>query len=204
MNFPTSCRLWRWPVESPKSVLRTDFAGVRPIFRPVPLRAHADGWSEERQCGFFAALYATGTVMAAAHAVGMARASAYWRREQPGAESFAHAWKHVLTAPGSGKIGTWRPDFRSLTLPMFYSLTWTGCVQPVIYRGKMVAIRRRHADSRFSACCGGLARGPTPTGRMPSHDPGKVSQNPPVCGSYPDRISPKRGGQSVSAPCARP
>lgn len=118
-----------------------------PYFRPVPLRARTDGWSEERQCGFLAALYATGSVAAAARSVGMTRASAYWLRARPGAESFAHAWDHVLTPPGSGKISAWRPDYRTLTLPVLDSWVQTGVVQPVIHRGAIVAIRRRHDDS---------------------------------------------------------
>lgn len=118
-----------------------------PFFRPVPLRARADGWSEARQCGFLAQLYVTGSVAAAARAVGMTRASAYWLRNRPGAESFAHAWDHVLSPPGSGRFRGWRPDYRTLTLPTLYEWLETGFVQPVIYRGRMCAIRRRPDDS---------------------------------------------------------
>lgn len=61
-------------------------------FRPVPLRGRRDGWSEVRQCAFLAQLYVTGSVSAAARAVGISRASAYRLRERAGAESFAFAW----------------------------------------------------------------------------------------------------------------
>ena len=44
-------------------------------FRPVPLRSRRDGWSAERQCAFLTQLYLTGSVTAAARAVGMSRAS---------------------------------------------------------------------------------------------------------------------------------
>ena len=118
-----------------------------PFFRPVTVRARADGWSEERQCGFLAQLYVTGSVVAAARSVGMTRASAYWLRAHAGAESFAHAWDHVLTPPGSGRLRAWRPDYRTLTLPTLNAWVETGFVQPVIYRGLMCAIRRRHDDS---------------------------------------------------------
>ncbi len=118
-----------------------------PFFRPVPLRARADGWSEARQCGFLAQLYVTGSVAAAARAVEMTRASAYWLRNRPGAESFAHAWDHVLSSPGSGRFRAWRPDYRSLTLATLNEWLETGLVQPMIYRGRMCGIRRKPDDS---------------------------------------------------------
>jgi hypothetical protein len=118
-----------------------------PWFRPVPLRARADGWSEARQCGFLAALYLTGSVAAAARSVGMTRASAYWLRNRAGAESFADAWDHVLSRPGSGRFRAWRPDYRTLTLSTLSQWVDTGFVQPLIYRGRMFAIRRKPDDS---------------------------------------------------------
>lgn len=118
-----------------------------PFFRPVPLRARADGWSEARQCGFLAQLYLTGSVAAAARAVGMTRASAYWLRKRAGAGSFAHTWDHVLSPPGSGRFRAWRPDYRTLTLPTLNEWVETGFVQPLIYRGRMFAIRRKPDNS---------------------------------------------------------
>ncbi len=118
-----------------------------PFFRPVPLRARADGWSEARQCGFLAQLYVTGSVAAAARSVGMTRASAYWLRSRAGAESFAHAWDHILLPPGSGRFRAWRPDYRTLTLATLNQWLETGFVQPVIYRGRMCGIRRKPDDS---------------------------------------------------------
>lgn len=117
-----------------------------PFFRPVPLRARTDGWSERRQCGFLTALYVTGSVAGAARAVGMTRASAYWLRNRAGAESFAHAWDHVLSPPGSGRFRAWRPDCRTLTLATLYQWVETGFVQPVIYRGRLCGIRRKPDD----------------------------------------------------------
>ena len=116
-------------------------------FRPVPLRARADGWSEARQCEFLAQLYVTGSVAAAAGAVGMARASAYRLRDRKGAESFAAMWDRVLTPPGSGHFATSKPDFRKVTLPTLFSWLETGFVQPVIYRGRMCGVRRKPDDS---------------------------------------------------------
>lgn len=118
-----------------------------PFFRPVPLRSRSDGWSEARQCGFLAQLYVTGSVAAAAHSVGMSRASAYRLRGRAGAESFARAWGHVLSPPGSGRFRQWRPDYRKVTLPTLERWLEYGLVQPVIYRGRMCAVRRKPDDS---------------------------------------------------------
>lgn len=67
-----------------------------PPFLPVPLRARADGWTPERQARFIGMLAQTGSVAAAARAVGMSRESAHRLRTKPGAESFAHAWEAVV------------------------------------------------------------------------------------------------------------
>lgn len=118
-----------------------------PFFRPVPLRARCDGWSEARQCGFLVQLYVTGTVTAAARGVGMTRASAYRLRAREGAESFAAAWDRVLLPPGSGRCAAPGEDFRKVTNA---TLAWrleTGLVQPVVYRGRMVGMRRKPDNS---------------------------------------------------------
>lgn len=116
-------------------------------FRPVLLRARADGWSEARQCEFLSALYVTGSVAAAARAVGMTRASAYRLRDRRGAESFAAMWDRVLTPPGCRHVATPKPDFRKVTLVTLFSWLEIGFVQPVIYRGRMCAVRRKPDDS---------------------------------------------------------
>lgn len=118
-----------------------------PLFRPVLLRARADGWTDERQCEFLAQLYVTGSVTAAARFVGMTRASAYRLRARNGAESFAHAWDHVLTPPGSGRFAAWQPDYRKVTLQTLNHWTQAGFLQPVMHRGRMCAIRRKVDNS---------------------------------------------------------
>lgn len=117
------------------------------FFRPVPLRARADGWSEARQCGFLAALYVTGSVAAAARSVGMSRESAFRLRARQGAKSFARAWDRVLAPPGSGHVPRAAEDFRKVTLFELNRRLATDLVQPVIYRGRMTAIRRKPDDS---------------------------------------------------------
>ncbi len=116
-------------------------------FRPVPLRARDDGWSEVRQCAFLVQLYLTGSVGAAVRHAGMSRASAYRLRERPGAESFARAWDRVLLPPGSGHSGGGREDFRKVTDSALLARLECGLIQPVIYRGRMVAIRRKPDNS---------------------------------------------------------
>ena len=135
----------------PKRLARKPRAHQRrkrpPFFRPVPLCARADGWSETRQCGFLAALYVTGSVAAAARSVGMSRASAYRLRERAGAQSFARAWDRVLTPPGSGHVPAAKEDFRKVTLRELNRRLDSDLVQPVIYRGRMCGIRRKHDSS---------------------------------------------------------
>ncbi|MFN2100922.1 hypothetical protein [Altererythrobacter sp. MF3-039] len=118
-----------------------------PFFHPVPLRTRRDGWSEARQCGFLAALYFTGSVGRAAKAVGMSRASVYRLRERSGALDFAFAWDAVLTPPGSGRVKRPRVDWRKVTNRELLGRISTGLVKPVIYRGKMTAIRRKPDNS---------------------------------------------------------
>ena len=81
-------------------------------FRPVPRAERSDGWSEYRQCAFLAQLYLTGSVAAAARAVGMSRQGAYRLRRRAGAQSFANVWDRVLQPPGSGRIPGPREDYR--------------------------------------------------------------------------------------------
>jgi hypothetical protein len=73
-----------------------------PAFTPVPGRARRDGWTEERQRAFIAALDGTGCVGRAAAAVGMSRKSAYRLRRRKGAESFAAAWDSIMAARPRG------------------------------------------------------------------------------------------------------
>ena len=117
------------------------------FFHPVPLRRRVDGWSEERQCAFLAQLYITGSVSAAARAVGMARHSAYRLRACAGADSFAAAWDRVLTPPGSGRVQRPQTDWRKVTGEALLWRMESGLVQPVVFRGQMVGIRRKADNS---------------------------------------------------------
>lgn len=131
-------------------------------FRPVPLRARTDGWSEVRQCEFLCALYATGSVAAAARAVGMSLRGAYRLRERAGAESFAAAWDRVLTPPGTGHVATAQPDFRKVTLLTLNSWLDTGFVKPVIYQGRMCAVQRKPDNASLFRVLRRLGDDPSP------------------------------------------
>lgn len=115
-----------------------------PFFRPARLRSRRDGWSEERQCLFLAELYLTGSVTEAARRVGMSRVSAYRLRARDDAASFAWAWDGVVTRPGTGRLPPCEiRDWRKVSLAELIERFEIGFVQPVIYRGRITAIRRK-------------------------------------------------------------
>jgi hypothetical protein len=130
------------------------------FFYPVRSRTRHDGWSVARQCGFLAHLYFTGSVTAAARAVGMTRESAHRLRARAGAESFASAWDGVLAPPGTGYRDRHKADYRKVTIDTLSARVETGLVKPVIHRGMVVAIRRKADNSalfrllrRMDAAC---------------------------------------------------
>ena len=110
------------------------------FFFPVATRGRRDGWSFERQCGFLAHLYFTGSVTAAARAVGMSRESAHRLRARADGESFAAAWDRILEAPGSGRNSPTKTDYRKVTIETLMRRAETGRVRPVIFRGRVTAI----------------------------------------------------------------
>ena len=61
-------------------------------FAPVPVVARQDGWTPERQRAFIEALADSGSVPAAAKAVGMSMEGAYRLRRRADAAAFAQAW----------------------------------------------------------------------------------------------------------------
>jgi hypothetical protein len=112
----------------------------------VKLRGRKDGWNAEVQCAFLAQLYITGSVAAAAKAVGRSRASAYKLRERRDAESFARSWDKVLSGPmdDGSRPSRRRPvvDWRKLTQE---DLNWRieqGFWKPILYRDRMCGIAK--------------------------------------------------------------
>ena len=150
-------------------------------FRPVPLRARRDGWSKARQCAFLAQLYLTGSAAAAARSVGMSRASAYRLRARAGAESFAAAWDRVLTPPGAGRCSNAREDFRKVTDAALLLRLETPLVQPVVYRGRMVGIRRKADNSALLRLVRRMATESSGSQSREREPEGRLLQTPPVC-----------------------
>ncbi|MHA6722896.1 hypothetical protein [Sphingomonas sp. RS2018] len=99
-------------------------------FTPVPVaRVRHDGWSPDRQCRFIAALAETGSVAAAARAVGSTRNGAYRLRKRDGAESFAAAWDAALS------------DARARQFDILFGRATAGVIVPRKYRGGFVGTR---------------------------------------------------------------
>ncbi|RIV85866.1 hypothetical protein D2V07_11180 [Aurantiacibacter zhengii] len=112
----------------------------------MPLRSRRDGWSAARQCAFLAHLYLTGSVSAAAGAVGMSRESAHRLRRRAGAASFAQAWDHVLTPQGEGRVAQ-KVDWRKVTDEELFRRVEHGLIAPALHRGRITGIRRKADNS---------------------------------------------------------
>lgn len=106
-----------------------------PDFSPVPLRARADGWTPVRQRGFIAELARSGSVLAAARHVGMARETAYRLRRRRGAQSFVTAWDAIMA---EARRRNYRSDrsFDTLWLSALY-----GRYTPITRNGVEVAVK---------------------------------------------------------------
>lgn len=113
-----------------------------PAFYPVPLRARADGWTPLRQAEFLGYLSLTGSVSAAARAVGMARETAYRLRRREGAESFAAAWDAVLAPVGA---------LAKVTPPALHHRIAQGRLRPVVRRGVFLGVVQKSDNSALLA-----------------------------------------------------
>ncbi|WP_298199189.1 helix-turn-helix domain-containing protein [Novosphingobium sp.] len=103
-----------------------------PAFHPVPLRGRADGWTPRRQAAFIGHLAQTGSVAAAARAVGMARETAYRLRRRTGAEGFAAAWDAALGQAAAALT----PSARKVTVAALLHRIEQGRLRPVLSRGR--------------------------------------------------------------------
>ena len=108
-------------------------AAEAPAFVPVPVRARHDGWTEERQRAFIAALASTFCVDRAAAAAGLSRESAYRLRRHAGARSFAAAWDSILA--------------RRARSPTASSVLWHrafyGTMKPIVRKGGLAGMLHR-------------------------------------------------------------
>ena len=116
-------------------------------FDPVPrLRRRRNGWSEEAQRAFIAALAACGVVSRAARAVGMSAKSAYRLLDAPGSASFAEAWDQAL-ANGVENL-------RLTAIDRAMHGAWV----PVVRRGQIVRHEHRYNDRMAIALLSGRVR----------------------------------------------
>lgn len=119
-----------------------------PAFSPVPLRGRADGWTPGRQAAFLGVLAETGSVVAAARAVGMARETAYRLRRREGADSFAAAWDAVARPRRTRRMPT-RPVRQvsgrrpKVTLDDLARRALDGVLKPRIWQGRFTGIQRK-------------------------------------------------------------
>jgi hypothetical protein len=118
-----------------------------PRFVPVPLRARADGWTAERQARFVGLLAETGSVAAAARAVGMSRMTAYRLRGRFGAGSFAHAWDTIVAARAG--VSPCSPDYpkRKVTPDELAEHAHEGAFHVVMHGGRFVRAVRKPSNS---------------------------------------------------------
>jgi hypothetical protein len=104
-------------------------------FRPVPSRTgRRDGWTEERQRAFIAALARCGSVSAAAKQVGKSASGAYRLCDREGAEDFARAWDEAV------EMG------RDAVLDNVIDRAMHGGWVPVVRRGRIVRMEYRPFD----------------------------------------------------------
>jgi hypothetical protein len=104
-------------------------------FAPVPRqRRRRNGWDEQRQQGFIAALAECGSVTRAARAVGLTPRSAYRLLDADGADDFARAWDAAI------EIGVERVRLSAMERSL------VGSTVAVFRRGKLVGVETRFND----------------------------------------------------------
>lgn len=115
----------------------------------VPLRARADGWTPQRQRVFIEILADSGSVCAAAQAVGMSRESAYRLRRHHDARAFDAAWEAALERA------------MQRLLPAAIDRALNGTVRQRWYHGELIAEERVYSDGlmRFLLERGGAMLG---------------------------------------------
>lgn len=110
-----------------------------PAFHPVPVRPRGDGWTPQRQAQFIGMLAQTGSVLAAAQAVGIGRESAYRLRRRPGSAGFAAAWDAALKKPHK-RVDLASTKATGLDPARRFA---SGLIQVIVYRGKFTACYRK-------------------------------------------------------------
>jgi hypothetical protein len=146
-----------------------------PEFTPVPRKYRFDGWTNERQRAFIAALAETGSVRSACKRINMSTVGAYDLRRQPEAESFAAAWEAAL-AHGVQNIADIALEraIEGVPVPIFYK--GEQCGEKRWYNDRLIMfILRHYMPDRFGKAA--LAAGT----RSPETVAREAAQNCPVC-----------------------
>lgn len=145
-----------------------------PDFTPVSRKYRFDGWTDERQRAFIAALADTGSVRAACKRINMASVGAYQLRRAPGAESFAEAWEAAL-AHGVQNLAdiAFERAREGVPVPIFYK--GEQCGEKRWYNDRLIMfILRHYMPGKFGKA---LLAGT----RNPDLTPVKAAENCPVC-----------------------
>jgi len=104
-------------------------------FAPVPVRERRDGWQEQVQRTFIAALADCGSVEAACRYVGRSPASAYRLRRHPEGGEFARAWQLAVD------LAVQQIEDAAMDRAL------NGVEVPVFAYGNQLATRRVHNES---------------------------------------------------------
>ncbi len=139
---------------------RNEPAWRDPDFTPAALRARVDGWTAERQRAFLETLVQTRSVVRAARAGGMSRASAYRLRGRPDSGSFAAAWDAAFVRPVPAGSAT-----ASALAASLWDRALNGRIVPVVRAGVQVGFRVRPDNAaaltllrRYDRACAALDR----------------------------------------------
>ncbi len=100
----------------------------------VPVTPRHDGWTPQRQRAFLEVLADTGSVTAAAQAVGLSPSSAYRLRRRADARAFDAAWDAALERA------------LALLVPAAIDRALNGTVRQRWYHGEIIAEERVHSD----------------------------------------------------------
>lgn len=110
-----------------------------PRFRPVVVKARADGWTPDRQRAFIAAIAQCGQLAPAARAVGMTVQSLGRLRLRPDAASFNRAIAKVID------------NARAQLLSTTIERAIDGVIEPIYYRGRHCGDVRQFNDGLLIA-----------------------------------------------------
>ncbi|MEO5808619.1 MAG: hypothetical protein ABIR51_00820 [Sphingomicrobium sp.] len=119
-------------------------------FTPVPRRAHVNGWDEERQRAFIAALAVTGSPRRAARAIGKHAFGAQQLRRARGGSGFSAAWDAAIELSRERELAALNGGLTELAAEQVEEdARRRSAILPALDRARFdAAPRRRHARGR--------------------------------------------------------